>query len=184
MNNKMIFAALAVGSAIGAFITWRCIKKKYERISQDEINSVKEVFQKGNDKKQYDISKNLQEKESEIKSKIKLNTDYSNIKTKISNDILNPTPYVITPDEFGEFEDYETISLTYYADRILTDENDELIDNVDEIVGFDSLNHFGEYEEDSVFVRNDAKKCDYEILKDIRRYSNVVKSIPYKMEVK
>ena len=29
-------------------------------------------------------------------------------------------PYVISPEEFGEFEEYEKISLTYYADQVLS----------------------------------------------------------------
>ena len=39
-------------------------------------------------------------------------------------------------------------------------------DEIEECVGLDSLTHFGEYEEDSVFVRNDNLKIDYEILRD------------------
>ena len=85
--------------------------------------------------------------------------------------------YVISPDEFGELDDYAKISLTYYADGILADENCIIIDNVEEIVG-DALDHFGEYEEDSVFCRNDTKRFDYEILKDLRRYADVRKSFP------
>lgn len=82
-------------------------------------------------------------------------------------------PYVISPEEFGEL-DYEKISLTYYADDVLADEFDGLVENVDSIVGLESLNTFGEYEDDSVFVRNDKLRCDYEILKDLRRWEDVV----------
>ena len=92
-------------------------------------------------------------------------------------------PYVISPEQFGENEDYERISLTYYADQVLVDENDEMIEDVEEMVGFESLNHFGEYEDDSVFVRNDAKKCDYEILLDQKLYSDVIDEMPHQMEV-
>lgn len=92
-------------------------------------------------------------------------------------------PYVISPEQFGENEDYERISLTYYADQVLVDENDEIIEDVEETVGFESLNHFGEYEDDSVFVRNDAKKCDYEILLDQKLYSDVIDEMPHQMEV-
>ena len=82
-------------------------------------------------------------------------------------------PYIITPEDFGEYG-YSTVSLTYYADDVLTyEDDDELIDNRDEIVGDDAVNHFGEYEDDSVFVRNDAKKCDYEILYDQRNYHDI-----------
>lgn len=73
--------------------------------------------------------------------------------------------------------------MTYYADQVLVDENDEMIEDVEEMVGFESLNHFGEYEDDSVFVRNDAKKCDYEILLDQKLYSDVIDEMPHQMEV-
>ena len=92
-------------------------------------------------------------------------------------------PYVIPPEQFGDDEEYEQISLTYYADGVLADENDEVIEDVEDAVGIDSLNHFGEYEDDSVFVRNDARKCDYEILLDQRTYSEVVEDMPHQMEV-
>ena len=84
-------------------------------------------------------------------------------------------PYVIDPNEFGEC-DYSTVSLTYYADDVLTyDEDDEIVVDRDDIVGNDAVNHFGEYEADSVFVRNDARKCDYEILYDQRNYHDIFK---------
>ena len=92
-------------------------------------------------------------------------------------------PYVIPPEQFGDNEEHEQISLTYYADGVLADENDEVIEDVEDAVGIDSLNHFGEYEDDSVFVRNDARKCDYEILLDQRTYSEVVEDMPHQMEV-
>ena len=60
---------------------------------------------------------------------------------------------------------------------MLSDENGIVIDDVEEIVG-DGLNHFGEYDEDAVYVRNDAKCCDYEILKDERKYAEFRKTLP------
>lgn len=88
-------------------------------------------------------------------------------------------PYVISPDEFGEFDEYTKISLTYFADHILTDETLEMVEDIEDVVGFESLTHFGEYEDDSVFVRNDRLRVDYEILKDLRNYADVVKDKPY-----
>jgi hypothetical protein len=96
--------------------------------------------------------------------------------------IIVDKPYVITPEEFGDLDDYETISLTYYADLILADDNDVIVDDIEDVVGFDSLNSFGEYEDDSVFVRNDRLKCDYEILLDQRKYSDVIKRRPHEVE--
>lgn len=85
-------------------------------------------------------------------------------------------PYVIAPEEFDELG-YTAISLTYFADGVLADENGVVVDDVEEIVG-DALDHFGEYEDDSVYVRNDAKRCDYEILRDEREYPEFRKNLP------
>ena len=49
----------------------------------------------------------------------------------------------------------------------------------EESVGKESLTHFGEYEDDSVFVRNDNLKADYEILADKRTYAELLKEKPY-----
>ncbi len=89
-------------------------------------------------------------------------------------------PYVISPDVFGDADGYDVVSLNYYADGVLTDDWGDIIGNVDDIVGEESLTHFGEYENDSVFVRNDRLKTDYEILKDERNFSDIKN--PYEME--
>ena len=83
-------------------------------------------------------------------------------------------PYTISPDDFGEEDGYETETLTYYADGILADDQDNLIESVDKMVGIESLDKFGEYEDDVVYVRNEQYKCDYEILLDLRRWEDVV----------
>ena len=63
--------------------------------------------------------------------------------------------------------------MTDYADGVLTDDWDHPIEDVEGLVGVESLTHFGEYEEDSVYVRNDRYKTDYEILKDLRNFSEI-----------
>lgn len=188
MNNKTInFMIFVLGVAVGSVITRRYVEKKYEQIAQEEIDSVKEVFYK----RMTEISKdaearikanNAKEKPNVIEYAARLReqgyTNYSDIvdeKTEeVEKSMSVDKPYVIAPEEFGELDDYDTISLTYYADQILADDNDEIVEDIENVVGFDSLNSFGEYEDDSVFVRNDRLKCDYEILLDQRRYSDVV----------
>lgn len=85
---------------------------------------------------------------------------------------MSDDPYVISPEEFGDMDDYDEISLTYYSDGFLVDDNDELLDakEIEDAIGWDALDRFGEYEDDSVHVRNDRRKCDYEILRDSRKY--------------
>lgn len=94
----------------------------------------------------------------------------------------NAQPYVIAPEQFAELDGYDQISLTYYSDHILADDDDRIMEDVEGTVGFESLTHFGEYEDDSVYVRNDRLKVDYEILRDERKYSDVIKKKPYLKE--
>lgn len=198
MNSKFTgFALFVIGAGIGSVATWLLIKKKYEQLTQEEIDSVKEVFL--NRKPVIDNSESIddvQEKQKKPKDKPDITEytkklkeegyiNYSNVvpenkKQEESENMDNP--YIISPEEFGAFYDYETISLTYYEDQILADDDDELVDDIEDIVGFDSLTHFGEYEDDSVFVRNDRLKCDYEILMDNRKYSDVIKKKPHQVE--
>lgn len=188
MNNKTInFMIFVLGVAVGSVITRRYVEKKYEQIAQEEIDSVKEVFYKKIAEITKDVearikADNAKEKPNVIEYAARLReqgyTNYSDIvdekNEEVEESMSVDKPYVIAPEEFGELDDYDTISLTYYADHILADDNDEIVEDIEDVVGFDSLNSFGEYEDDSVFVRNDRLKCDYEILLDQRRYSDVV----------
>lgn len=199
MNNKLPgFVLLMFGIAIGSAATWQYTKNKYEQIAQEEINSVKKAFSKNEDKSEQrignsDTDKNVRpanEKPSVAEYAAQLHergyTNYSNSgdeKEKIREaTVPMDKPYVIAPEEFGEFDEYEKISLSYYADQVLADDSDEPVDDVENVIGFDSLNHFGDYEDDSVFVRNDRLKCDYEILMDQRNYSDVVNKKPHQVE--
>ena len=99
-------------------------------------------------------------------------TNYSDIKKEEDeNDVEKP--YVIPPEEYDEMDDYEAVELTYYACGTLTDECNNIIEDVDEIVGNDFSEHFGEYEDDSVYIRNDRLQCDYAILRDNRHFSDL-----------
>lgn len=200
MNNKITsFMIFIFGAAVGSVVTWQYTKKKYEQIAQEEIDSVKETFSKLKEVKNKDnesdennnvrtIVERAKDKPSIVEYAAKLRKqgyiNYSNtdslFEEEVDENMINDKPYVISPDEFGEFDDYDTISLTYYADQVLVDEDDELVEDIEETVGFESLNAFGEYEDDSVFVRNDRLKCDYEILLDQRKYSDVVLPIKRK----
>ena len=189
MGKLTGFVIFLTGAAIGSAATWYFVKDKYEKKAQADIESVKSKFTY---KKEESAKKSEPEKEA-IKevTKEKPNiaeyakmlskegyTDYS-VSEKREEKGETPKPYVISPDQFREFDDYDVISLTYYADHILADDNDEIVEDVEDVVGFESLGHFGEYEDDSVYVRNERLKVDYEILLDQRRYTEVIQSKPY-----
>lgn len=181
-----------LGAATGSAVTRQFAKKKYERIAEEEINSVKEVFSK-REQDMADVEITVEPKPSVEASlkKFEEKPDISTYAGILKNEAYVPEgtemaenkPYVISPEEFGEFEDYDTISLTYYADQVLVDDGGDKIEDVDDVVGMESLTRFGEYEDDSVFVRNDRLRCDYEILMDERTYSEARKERPHQREV-
>ncbi len=201
MNKGLCFTMFAVGAATGSVSTWLFVKKKYEKIAQQEIDSVKETFAKKETKSQVKgtikygeeaiagFDDGLRQAAEQAKDKPDL-VQYAAMVRKYGGIVgeekeavmKDKYPYVIPPEEFGDFEDYERISLTYYADGVLADDNNEVVDDVEDIVG-DALDHFGEYEDDSVFVRCDERKCDYEILLDQRTFSEVADSNPHQVEV-
>lgn len=186
MNNKLInVLAFTIGAAIGSVVTWKIVKTKYEQIANDEIESVKEVFSKREVKSEKNEPKKFVQEESKPSTNEKPDLKnyaemvgvlgYSKNEEKGDEDSMKKRkPYVITPEEFGEADGYGTESLNYYADGVLTDDWDNVIEDVDYIVGEESLTHFGEYEDDSVFVRNDELEMEYEILLDERNFSDVV----------
>ena len=182
--------AFLTGAAVGIAATWKFAKKKYEQIAQEEIDSVKEAFRRLRGELE---AKSTEEPEVELVEeneadktndhvdiceyrKVINNNSYDNDQNYEEGAPINmDRPYVIAPDEFGERAGYERFSFTYYSDGTLTDECDEPIspEDVEKLIGKESLTHFGEYEDDSVFVRNDDIESDFEILLDLRKYSDV-----------
>lgn len=193
MKKMYYIAAFVAGAAAGSAVTWCLLKKKYERIAQEEIDSVKETFAKrkqaaeAGDSEQSEKQAAGAAKQAKEKPDIKAYTEFiRNIGyASVNADYILEIniPYVISPEEFGERDDYETISLTWYADGVLADENDDILEDAERMIG-DALEHFGEYEDDSVFVRCDERKCDYEILLDQRKYSDFISRKPRQVEVR
>lgn len=177
MNKAINIIMLTVGFIFGAAVTRGYFKKKFENLARKEIDSVKDVYSQ---KSKSTVSDSAEEKARAARDKPSV-VDYVNKAQTLGytnysdSDLIKAAPYRISPDVFGELDSYDRISLTYYSDGVLADENDAVVENADDIVGHDFFNGFGEYEDDSVYVRNDSLKTDYEILADQRRYSDVRK---------
>lgn len=167
MNNNLvtIVPSLIVGGAIGAFITRKVLKAKYERMAKDEIEEVREYYKKKYEK--------LEQLLKEVDEEEQAPTDEEPNDKKEEEKEYGVIPYVISPDEFGELYDYDPVTLILYTDGVLAYEDGVKVTDVDDIVGVESLNTFGKYEDDTVYVRNEHMKCDYEIIRDESRYSDI-----------
>ena len=176
LSSALIFST---GAAIGSAVTWYLLKTKYERIAQEEIDSVKEVFSKFivETKEEPEESQEQENDISEAESIIEEQgyTNYSNIKKEKGDAAKMNRPMVISSDEFDDLVDYEVVCLTYYADGVLADEFDEPIVDVEATVGEESLAHFGDDEDDpdTIYIKDDDEETRYEIVLDARRYADV-----------
>lgn len=184
-----IFGAVA-GTALGYYVArQRC---------EEEIESVKEAFRETNNDEVSptmntgdDTATNKERKMSPAVEeaieymKTVRNAGYSSAPDPNDMDDTDEEyPYEITALELGDV-DYEQIELVLFADGILADgDTYDKIEDADNIVGEENLKKFGHYEEDRVCVRNDRLKCDYEIIKDERTYSEAYAMLyPYKSPI-
>lgn len=193
LSNILIFTG---GAAVGSLVTWKLLKKKYEQLANEQIANVVDRFAQMTAKSDQetddgqlsmDFSPEVVVDEEEFvptEEELKQYEEYagkyqSHSGNKPEEEVkAMDGPYVIPPDLFGENPDYETVSLTYYADGVLTDDWDNVIDDAEDLLGAGSLSTFGQYEDDSVFVRDDAIKTDYEILADEREFADVKRKKP------
>ena len=189
MNDKLSSVIIFCGGVfIGGFLTWDFFKTKYEKIADEEIASVKETFNHREPRS---------DKNYKVEEALKGNDEYINVSPGVAERIIKiidsngyrnysntaietnkkggtadmelKQPYVITPEQYEDNVDYTKVSLTWYNDEVLEDDWGNVLDP-DDVIGRDALKTFGQYEKDSVFVRDDDEQIDYEVLLDTRSY--------------
>lgn len=212
MKSKFINVFMfAVGAAIGSAVTWKVLKTKYDQIVQEEIDSIKQGFAEvyGERNERADKEK-VPNNEADEPFELGIHQiDWSEYEDLNEEETYTPTeediceyhslthnyheekggayevknePYVISPYDFGELDNYSQFELTYYLDGILEDDEYHIVTDADELIGPKALTTFGEYEDDSVFVRNDRLKADFQILKDYRTYDEAKRVGPSKVD--
>ena len=151
----------------GSVVTWEVVKYKFDLGPYEDI-----IEEGGSENSELTSVEGIEGVKKNAKNIIETQeyVAYNKSEEKEDDESMNNTgPYVITPDEY-DCSEYEPTTLNYYSDGVLTDIYDNKIDDIDEMVGLESLEHFGEYEDDTVYVRDDSKKVDYEILRNSEEY--------------
>ena len=115
------------------------------------------------DKKDYQKYAGLYNKDS---NSAKIDTPKSSIQPEKTT---KPTtkkiikPYVIEPEVYRSSE-YQVKTLYWYKNKVLTDDDGNVIHDVDGFLGPGNINQMGKYEEDCVYIRDDNAQIDYEVL--------------------
>ena len=179
VERILIFAAGGLAGGIGTFFA---VKKKFEAKADKEIEELRNYYD--NRGKTYEelqalgrIQEDLKEKMEEVdpadgESPAEDDYDEGGVLTKEHENAGDP--YVIERVDYGSEPHYARQTLVYYTvDDILTlgeDQNEEEIQDFDEIKSMlgNVLSESGFMDDDAsmrMFVRNDKRCTDYEIVK-------------------
>ena len=184
-----IFAA---GALAGAAVAARVVREKYQQEAEEEIAEMRDYYRElrknakasnedtiveenskeekeENDKNEYDeIVKNYTQYLSKAAAKY-FDTETKENKKEEKEERTNYDPFIIDVEEFGEDPTYDTATLTYYKDKVLTDDLDDVIDY--SVAGEENLKIFDEHPDcKAIYVRDDIYMVDYEILRDPYQY--------------
>lgn len=212
MNTKLKVAiSFVLGTAVGTVATYELLKKKVDKIAEEECESLRASFANSVSLQQQrkakeeaddnspieDSAKSAQHSYSSLSDAYKKKEDISEVASRVRKDYSHvengeaaeveyaksessdhDKPYVISQAEFdNDHPNYDKLSITYYeADDTLADEQEEIIDDPDTIVGEDTLKSFGKGsdDEDIVYARNDQLGIDYEISRVHGSYEETV----------
>ena len=205
MNKLSVLIAFAIGAAAGSAVTYKVIKDKYEQRYQEEREELRAALSKdtNNDPEpqvdeEDEIDKILRETKEERSLNLQKHAEiaqeqgYTNYSkpgevddTEEDDGLGEDKPYIVSSTDFGQKDGYTTISAMYFADQVLVDDDYDIVEDVESFVGFASLGHFGEDEDDpdSVYVRNPRLRLDIEILRSELTYAEAMRNKPYKAEV-
>lgn len=191
MNRTAIATVLGIigGACAGAGVTYIFLKKRFDAdldeavedvkkfyANQNQINNPTENSEKRSDDGKGASDQNPVEQDSILDFKMDSHAiDYSSTyvfqeepkELKTNDDI-----YVIDEDTYyGAIADgADPTEYMYYADHILADENSDVIENIESLVGREALTYFGNEGVDSVYVHNKRLNMYIEILRSERQY--------------
>lgn len=177
-----IFAA---GALAGAAVAARVVRDKYQQEAEEEIAEMRDYYRelRKENVEKYQVQNEEAEAEKEENTKDEYNkivkdytnyTQYNDTETKENKkeekeERTNYEPFIIDAEEFGEDPSYDTTTLTYYKDKVLTNDLDDVIDY--SVAGEENLKIFDEYPDcKAIYVRDDIYMVDYEIIRDPYQY--------------
>lgn len=185
-----IFAA---GALAGAAVAARAVRDKYQQEAEEEIAEMREYYRelRKENVEKYPVQSEEVEAEKEESAKdeydeiVKGYTNYTQYLSKAAakyfdtetkenkkeekEERTNYEPFIIDVEEFGEDPTYDTATLTYYKDKVLTNDLDDVIDY--SVAGEENLKIFDEHPDcKAIYVRDDIYMVDYEIIRDPYQY--------------
>lgn len=170
----------AAGAAIGYLFANAQLQKKYDRIAEEEVASIKASFKKYRD---IDTKEPVKDDSGVREDYETLINDLGYADTPVPvEDEEDKIHVVITEDEFSELDDYESLSLIYLTDGVMVDDDYSRMteEEIKHAIGDVGLDAFAEDENvDAMYIKNTQLKVAYEIIKDDQSYAALLESKPY-----
>lgn len=189
---------LALDTAISIFCVKEYYREKYERIAQEEIDSMREHYEKTT-KKVKELTEATEAAAEDLRNYREHLMEYASDPAESehpSDDILSEQEELeatgeritredeenrdkpceeIHVSEFGENPTFATETLTYYIyDDILVDDQEITIDRPEDLVGGVLLESgFTQNGRDNIYIRNYRLRTDYEIIKVYAGYQEL-----------
>lgn len=192
--NKRELLYLVSGMAIGAAGAIIGLKEYFAIKMNDEISSLADYY----DQKIDDIKAGLkfhdpeidadfdeqEKKEKKVESKrsakpdAEVEPDYDEIIEKLNYNQYSTKssketgPYIISFDEYNDDTNYIKKIISYFSeDEVAMDsETEEVIDDVNKILGFENLEDFGDNNE--IYIRNEELGTDYQVVLETSSYQD------------
>ena len=160
------FLTFVFGAAIGAAGSWFYFQKKYfgpinepeedENVDNDESASENDIVSdEDSDQEATDESDRIA---------------YHKAVEQYTNDEEDKPkgPYIITEEEFDDSAMELAVAYSYFEDGVILDDEDNIVEDANEAIGEEFVNHFDDH--NRCYVRNEARHCDYEIIKEGSTY--------------
>lgn len=177
MNNKLVFiGGLIAGSGIGAAVTYIFMNKRLVEQVEKEKAALEELYGAIEEVSQEEL-KNLEFEEDDIKAKAEANNqkpdimEYKNRVKHFNYSTNTPVeaekPRIIDEEEYLEEQNRNVVLCTYFAgDGVFVEDVSEKQINMRKTFGVASVGELFDntvQEGDLAYVRDDAKRIDYEI---------------------
>lgn len=185
--NKNNILSFFIGATVGSLATYFIMKKKKFDSGFEVIETIKRTPK--TEKTTNYQNKEVDSKPTENSDKNKtvepdsenLDDDskkeyVSYVKMYTNSDVKNSDivkPYIISEEEFDTTDNKVESLMWYQSSNILCDDMDQIIDDdlIDNLIGDKSiLKSFEENDSDCIYIRDEVKKIDYEILLSLRDY--------------
>lgn len=192
--NKRELLYLVSGMAIGAAGAIIGLKEYFTIKMNDEISALADYY----DQKIDDIKAGLkfhdpeidadfdeqEKKEKKVESKrsakpdAEVEPDYKEIIEKLNYNQYSTKssketgPYIISFEEYSDYTNYIKKIVSYFSeDEVAMDsETEEVIDDVNKVLGFKNLEDFGDNNE--IYIRNEELGTDYQVVLETSSYQD------------